>query len=84
MSALDLSAVARKLATKESLTPEDVQIMQAAIKEYGVHNAAKMLEATKQGVTAPPPVAPLPPQTSAQQEEAALVQAYGTPQRMNR
>ena len=81
---MDLSMIATKLAKQESLTPEDVQLMQEAIRVYGVHNAAKLLDVQAAGLKsnlAPP--APLPPQSPAQQEEAALLQAYGTPQRMN-
>jgi hypothetical protein len=83
---MDLSTVAKKLAMHESLTPEDVQLMQEAVRKYGVHNAAKLLDAQAAGMapsTAAQQVPMIPPQTPAQQEETALVQAYGTPARMN-
>lgn len=77
----DLSIVAQKLARHESLTPEDVTVMQQAIAQYGVHNAAKMLEATTAGlqqVVKQQATTMAPPATPDQQEENAMVQAYGS------
>jgi hypothetical protein len=76
---MDLAPLAQKLARRESLTPEDVQTMQQAIAQYGVHNAAKMLEATTAGLQQAASTAPMAPAPPESQEEMAMNQAFNSP-----
>lgn len=75
---MNLAPVAMKLARNESLTPEDVALVQSAIQQYGVTNTSKMLDATVGGLKqAVAPAQAMPTQGTAAQEEAAMNQAFG-------